>query len=100
MVRVPGTRATRVRVINTGSSTGYSLQLKGASFQLITVDGGGVVSNTTPQTRAIGVIYPGQRVDVLLVPEDRTTKITDATIAIILDPESVSNMFSDSGALS
>ncbi|UNI19384.1 hypothetical protein JDV02_005569 [Purpureocillium takamizusanense] len=87
VVRVPGKRATRLRVINTGSSTGYSLQLKKATFQLITVDGGGRVSDETPQTPTIGVVYPGQRADLLLVPDDRSTRDTDATISVILDQE-------------
>lgn len=40
-------------------------------MEVITVDGGCPVSHETASAAAIGVLYPGQRVDVIL---DRTTE--------------------------
>ncbi|KAK2601768.1 hypothetical protein QQS21_004652 [Conoideocrella luteorostrata] len=88
-IQVSGNKAVRLRVVNTGASAGYSFQLENAALQLITVDGGGFVSNATPQTSTVGVVYPGERVDMLLLP-DMTAKNenrpADMTMGIILDP--------------
>lgn len=87
---VSGDKTVRLRVVNTGASAGYSLELENASLQLITVDGGSTVSNSTPQTSAIGILYPGQRMDLLLLPEGASKtrrQSTNAIIRVILDLE-------------
>jgi hypothetical protein len=40
-------------------------------MELITVDGGYRVSNETERSSAIGILYPGERIDVVL---DRTSQ--------------------------
>ncbi|KAK5689584.1 hypothetical protein LTR97_012757 [Elasticomyces elasticus] len=58
-------RRTRLRIVNTGSSIGVSVLVEGYSMTLLAVDGGSPASS---QNRAsgIGILYPGERVDVLL----------------------------------
>ena len=52
----------RLRVANTGSVAGFSVGLGGATLQPAFVDGGfGVQSEAVD---SVGIIYPGQRVDV------------------------------------
>lgn len=89
-VQVHSNKAVRLRVINTGASAGYSFQLENAGLQLIAVDGGNLVSKTTPQTSTIGVLYPGERIDMLLL-RNKTMKhegqVDDMKMGIILDPE-------------
>ncbi|KAG5959414.1 hypothetical protein E4U57_000704 [Claviceps arundinis] len=83
VVHVHRTRV-RLRIVNTGASAGYSLQLTGAAMKLVTLDGGGLVSKRTPWTSTIGVLYPGERMDVVLLPSgEQTTK----ALKIALDPE-------------
>lgn len=85
-------KAVRLRVINTGAAAGFSLQLGNGTLQLLTVDGGGLVSSSTPKTPTIGVVYPGERIDVLLLPDDTIQDerhMLDTEIKIILDPEYV-----------
>lgn len=83
-------KAVRLRVINTGAAAGFSIQLGNGTVQLLTVDGGGLVSSSTPKTPTIGVVYPGERIDMLLLPDDTIQDerhILDTEIKIILDPE-------------
>lgn len=56
---------TRLRIANTGSSTGISLSLAGYSMTLIKVDGGADVEAGSPMG-AIGVLYPGERMDIVV----------------------------------
>ena len=91
-VQVAGNKAVRLRIINTGASAGYSFELANAALQLITVDGGGTVSNSTPQAPTLGVVYPGERIDVLLLPAasaEEKRHEGDMTMKIVLDPEYV-----------
>ncbi|QUC19070.1 uncharacterized protein UV8b_03311 [Ustilaginoidea virens] len=89
-LQVFGNKAVRLRVVNVGASSGYSFQVENAALQLLAVDGGGAVSNATPQTSTLGVLYPGERMDVLLLPQktitDRSAPST-VDLKIILDPE-------------
>ncbi|RSL53002.1 hypothetical protein CEP54_010649 [Fusarium duplospermum] len=55
-------KATRLRFVNTGSVAGFSVQIDGAKMQPTRVDGGfGVRAETSD---SIGIIYPGERVEV------------------------------------
>ncbi|KAG6041121.1 hypothetical protein E4U41_005923 [Claviceps citrina] len=83
VMHVTGDRI-RLRIVNVGAAAGYSLQLDNAVMQLITVDGGGPVSNATPRTSALGVLYPGERMDVVLLPDGEQKKMA---FKIALDPE-------------
>ncbi|EGX88278.1 ferro-O2-oxidoreductase [Cordyceps militaris CM01] len=83
-------KAVRLRVVNTGAAAGLSFQLQNGTVQLLTVDGGGYVADDTPQTPTIGVLYPGERMDVLLLPGDTPADdehVLDTQMKIVLDAE-------------
>ncbi|KAH0597544.1 hypothetical protein MHUMG1_04923 [Metarhizium humberi] len=106
-VKVPGNKAVRLRIVNTGASAGYSLQLEGASFQLITVDGGTAVSGSTPQSSTLGVLYPGERnppkVDIyniqnaegLVIPEDAPLRKNPVEVALLYTSLSINSFKND-----
>ena len=74
---------TRLRIVNTGSLTGFSLRLIGCGVTAIAVDGGnGVVAG--PATREIGVLYPGERVDIVVDKLNPTGRIT-----VVFDQENI-----------
>ncbi|WPG98304.1 multicopper oxidase [Acrodontium crateriforme] len=78
---------TRLRIVNTGASTGFSMSLTGYSIHLITVDGNGHVASNSA-VEAIGVLYPGERMDLVVekvgLKEDETARLT-----VALDHESM-----------
>lgn len=85
-----GDKAVRLRVVNTGAAAGLSFQLRNGTMQLLTVDGGGLVSSDTPKCPTMGVVYPGERMDMLLLPDDTSADeehILNTDIKIVLDPE-------------
>ena len=55
--------ASRLRLINVGAIAGFSVQISGATLQLITVDGGFTV--TSSPADKLGILYPGERADVV-----------------------------------
>ena len=55
-------KATRLRFVNTGSVAGFSVQIDGATMQPVRVDGG--FSVHAEASDSIGILYPGERVDV------------------------------------
>lgn len=68
----------RLRIINTGVSAGFSMEVSGGSMQPIAVDGGYRLHEDTPRARAIGLLHPGERVDVLLDrTESRSSQLRD-----------------------
>ncbi|KAG5999529.1 hypothetical protein E4U43_002016 [Claviceps pusilla] len=85
MVRMTGKRV-RLRIVNTGASAGYSLQLDNAAMQLVTVDGGGPVLKPAPWTSTLGVLYPGERMDVVIFPTDEQQQ-QSPVLKMALDPE-------------
>ena len=54
---------TRLRIVNAGSIAGLTTAVENSSLRLLGVDGGCRV-NAEPK-KSIGIIYPGQRIDVL-----------------------------------
>ncbi|GJN81971.1 hypothetical protein PLIIFM63780_005507 [Purpureocillium lilacinum] len=54
----------RLRLINTGSLAGFSIKIDGATLEPVAVDGAGSVSRDAG--RSVGILYPGERADVLL----------------------------------
>ncbi|RSL74535.1 hypothetical protein CEP53_000121 [Fusarium sp. AF-6] len=58
----PRDKATRLRFVNAGSVAGFSVQIDGATMQPVRVDGGFSVRAETGNS--IGIIYPGERVEV------------------------------------
>ncbi|KAF1734621.1 Laccase-1 [Beauveria bassiana] len=90
VLTMSGDKAIRLRVINTGAAAGLSFQLQNGTMQLLTVDGGGYVSKDTPQTPTMGVLYPGERMDMLLLPSDTPADdehLLDTEVKIVLDAE-------------
>ncbi|KAJ5218927.1 multicopper oxidase-domain-containing protein [Penicillium cinerascens] len=55
-----------LRVVNTGASAGFSFSLGQAPMTVIAVDGGSTVASNTPSTTSIGLLYAGERVDILV----------------------------------
>ncbi|KAK5679554.1 hypothetical protein LTS10_008375 [Elasticomyces elasticus] len=58
-------KRTRLRIVNTGSSIGVSVFVEGYSMTLLAVDGGSPALSQNPAS-GVGILYPGERVDVLL----------------------------------
>ncbi|KAM0547826.1 hypothetical protein ACHAPJ_010172 [Fusarium lateritium] len=56
--------ALRLRVVNTGSISGFSMRIDGAAMQPLRVDGGFDVKSKTAET--VGILYPGERVDLVV----------------------------------
>ncbi|PFH57632.1 hypothetical protein XA68_14771 [Ophiocordyceps unilateralis] len=77
------TGRTRVRVVNTGSVAGLSLAVDGASLQTVAVDGACAVRHG-PES-SVGVLYPGERVDVLLKWTDERRRLP--RVHVYLDDE-------------
>jgi FtsP/CotA-like multicopper oxidase with cupredoxin domain len=77
-----GSRVYRLRVINAGMLAGISISFTGHAMTVIEVDGGQTV---IPQTaHSIGVLYPGQRMDVVL---EWGSSVSSSSMQIELDPE-------------
>lgn len=57
-------RNYRVRLVNTGSLTGFSMKVSNASLSPVQVDGGHEIIEA--EVQKIGIIYPGERVDAIL----------------------------------
>ncbi|TWU71937.1 hypothetical protein ED733_003469 [Metarhizium rileyi] len=66
IVRLANRERTRLRVINTGASAAFSMAVSNGAMELITVDGGYPVNKDTASTKAIGLLYPGERIDLVL----------------------------------
>ncbi|TWU74258.1 hypothetical protein ED733_004598 [Metarhizium rileyi] len=56
--------AVKLRVVNTGTVAGVTLGADGATMQPVTVDGGFQVKEEPG--RSVGILYPGERVDLVL----------------------------------
>ncbi|KAH8802618.1 laccase iv [Xylogone sp. PMI_703] len=78
-------KKSRVRVINTGSLAGIILSMPHKQMSLFQVDGGGEVK-PSPYSSSIGILYPGERVDILL-DWDVGPYDTESFLSITLDKE-------------
>jgi FtsP/CotA-like multicopper oxidase with cupredoxin domain len=56
--------AVKLRVVNTGTVAGVTLAADGATMQPVAVDGGFAVKGEPG--RSVGMLYPGERVDLLV----------------------------------
>lgn len=79
-------RRYRFRVINHGSLAGFSIGTNSATMRLISVDGGNKVSNGG-EGSSVGILYPGQRVDLLVTPRSSTSDADARYLTINLDRE-------------
>ncbi|KAM3430332.1 hypothetical protein MY4824_007744 [Beauveria thailandica] len=62
------TAKTRLRMVNVGTISGVTLMVDGATLQPIEMDGGCAVQS--PVADAIGILYPGERTDLMLLWKD------------------------------
>lgn len=69
----------RFRIVNTETLGGISLRIPSANMSVLTVDGGSPINGTS--TQSIGILYPGERVDVIITLE------ATSTLEIKLDDE-------------
>ncbi|RLM00270.1 hypothetical protein CFD26_108544 [Aspergillus turcosus] len=80
----------RMRVVNTGSLTGFTLSFADSVFDLIQLDSNDV--EPQPQASSAGVLYPGQRMDAILIPTSGHTTHKQKSMTIKLDDESLRYM--------
>ncbi|PHH92493.1 hypothetical protein CDD83_7130 [Cordyceps sp. RAO-2017] len=85
-----GSRRVRLRVVNTGISSGYTISLTHGAMKVLSVDGDSLVSPRSPAAASVGVLYPGERMDVVV---DRWAS-TDSEgrspeLSILLDKENM-----------
>ncbi|KAF5637889.1 L-ascorbate oxidase [Fusarium sp. NRRL 52700] len=76
-------RKARLRVVNTGSVAGLSLSVGGALVRPVRLDGGFAVKSEAAET--VGILYPGERVD--LEVEWKEDQTGDHWLTVYLDDE-------------
>ncbi|GKZ85469.1 hypothetical protein AnigIFM56816_011435 [Aspergillus niger] len=76
-----GDAAYRVRVVNTGSVAGFTLGFQNKEFSLIQVDS---IEVEQEDSNSAGVLYPGERMDIILRPGPDKTP---SSMTIDLDKE-------------
>ncbi|KAK3059662.1 hypothetical protein LTS18_010326, partial [Coniosporium uncinatum] len=81
-------RRIRLRIINSGASAGYIASFTGYALQVITVDGGNHVE-TASMSRSIGILYPGERVDIIVVPFSDGIAGQEPAMSVTLDTEDI-----------
>lgn len=57
----------RFRIINHGSLAGFDIGTNSAHMDVVAVDGGNEISSGG-EASTVGILYPGQRVDILITP--------------------------------
>ncbi|KAH6949235.1 Cupredoxin [Fusarium avenaceum] len=62
LLRKVNNEKTRIRVVNTGSIAGFTMRMDGAMMRPVRVDGGFDVHSEA--TENVGILYPGERVDI------------------------------------
>ncbi|TAQ85442.1 hypothetical protein B7494_g6220 [Chlorociboria aeruginascens] len=79
-LRMNGKR-TRLRIINTGGLTGFTLSMSGHKMTVFQVDGGNSVLEAPPAD-SVGILYPGERIDVLVErsSDDETQEILEVRL--------------------
>lgn len=82
-------KKARLRVVNTGSVAGLSLRVGGAIIRPVRVDGGFAVKAEATET--VGILYPGERVD--LEVEWKGNHAGDHRLTVYLDDECVTICF-------
>ncbi len=75
-------KQTRLRVVNVGTIAGVSLMVDGATLKPIEVEGG--CSVKSDDVDATGVLYPGERVDMIM---SRREGVRDLWFNVYLDDE-------------
>ncbi|PMD41239.1 multicopper oxidase [Hyaloscypha variabilis F] len=68
---------TRLRVVNVGALAGFNISIPGGEMNLIQIDGGNRI-DPVPSVNSIGVLYPGERMDIVL----SSNSITNLTVSL------------------
>ncbi|KAK2606296.1 hypothetical protein QQS21_003344 [Conoideocrella luteorostrata] len=93
VIQITDADRVRIRVINTGVSAGFSIGLSHGTMRPITVDGGNSLNEDTPSAKTLGLIFPGERVDLIVdraaVHTRETQNETSAKLTIELDNENM-----------
>jgi FtsP/CotA-like multicopper oxidase with cupredoxin domain len=79
---------SRLRIVNTGSLTGITMSMTGHYLELIKLDGGNDAQTTAAGTE-IGILYPGERMDIIVDNIDDSH--TGGRITVALDQENIRN---------
>lgn len=66
--------------------TGITFSIPDSDMSLITVDGGNPVAEVSDPVNSVGVLYPGERVDIL-ISWSETFVDSDTEIIVALDKE-------------
>ncbi|PNY26831.1 L-ascorbate oxidase [Tolypocladium capitatum] len=77
-------RRVRLRVANTGISSGLTMSISHGNMKVIAVDGGSPVAHDTPAVGSIGILYPGERMDLIV---DRNVPATSESRQSREEPE-------------
>jgi hypothetical protein len=75
----------RLRVVNVGSLAGFTLSLPKSRIVPIQIDGGNKIK-ASDVSKAVGILYPGERVD-LVVEWDQKLGAKELQLVVILDQE-------------
>lgn len=76
----------RFRLINHGSLAGFAVGFNTAVVQVLQVDGGNQVS-ADGEGSSVGIVYPGQRTDIIVTPRASTTDSDAPYLSVSLDRE-------------
>lgn len=77
----------RFRIINHGSLAGFDIGTNSANMSVVAVDGGNEISGGC-EASTVGILYPGQRVDILITPGSSTADDQDTPhLVVTLDRE-------------
>ncbi|KIL85384.1 hypothetical protein FAVG1_11340 [Fusarium avenaceum] len=83
LLRKVNNEKIRIRVVNTGSIAGFIMRMDGAMMRPVRVDGGFHVHSEATET--IGILYPGERVDIDV--EWKDSHPHDPWLTIYMDDE-------------
>ncbi|KAJ5547723.1 hypothetical protein N7513_004957 [Penicillium frequentans] len=75
----------RIRVVNTGSLAGFTLQFSQEILEVIHLDSSEVRRQKTENIQSAGILYPGQRVDFVLRSDRRVAQDSPSSMTVILD---------------
>ncbi|KAJ5089265.1 multicopper oxidase-domain-containing protein [Penicillium argentinense] len=79
-------RSYRIRVVNTGSLGGFSLDFDRENLELLQVDSVDVERSQQKDVNRVGILYPGQRMDFVLRPSAKEGK-GPSSMMVELDQE-------------
>ena len=83
-LRLDRSRTNLIRIVNAGAYAPMTVALTGAQIRPVAVDGGSTVD--AKYARSVGLLYPGERVDVLVdPPTDQAAQDLDLEVAFSTD---------------